>query len=89
MRIVLASTLMPKSPTEITHSFVFDEITRLPPFGIEVHVVRTLIDQKNSSMYNIHFHELGRKIDPAIIPPLKKAVLSGILAIPAVNHPPL
>jgi len=59
---------MPKNSTGITHSFVFDEVSRLLPFGIEVHVVRTLIDKQNSSSYNIHFHELDHKIDPAIIP---------------------
>lgn len=60
--VAVISGAVGKTPEEITHSFVFDEVYRLAKRGINVHVIRSKIE-KDSFSYGIHFHGIAKKFD--------------------------
>lgn len=62
MRILVISSRIGKSPTEITSSFIFDEIYRLVKRGLEVHVVRSKVE-RDSVSYGIYFHGFEKLVD--------------------------
>lgn len=60
--VAIISGPVGKTPKDITYSFVFDEAYRLAKKGINVHLVRSKIEEDSFS-YDMHFHGLDRKID--------------------------
>mgnify|MGYP000179702338 CR=1 FL=1 len=67
MRLLVVSSIVGKTPEDITYSFVFDEITRLMRRGIEVHVARSKFEGSGYS-YGIYFHDLRNDIMLTAIP---------------------
>lgn len=62
LSVAIISGAVGKSPEDITYSFVFDEAYRLAQREIEVHVIRSKIEEKFTS-YGIRFHGIEKKID--------------------------
>jgi glycosyltransferase involved in cell wall biosynthesis len=63
LSIVVISSLIGKTPEDITYSFVFDEAQRLAANGVEVHVVRSKLEGDSYSC-GIRFHGIRRSPDP-------------------------
>ncbi|MHB9302322.1 glycosyltransferase [Thermofilum pendens] len=60
--VAIVSSVVGKSPREVTYSFVFDEAYRLVQRGVNVHVVRAAVEESSSS-YGINFHGIRRRVD--------------------------
>jgi len=80
MSVMVLSTGVGKSPEDLMHSFVFDELYRLAKNGIEVHVVRPKVE-KDTISYGIHFHGIERKIDPQAL----NMMLRNIIRYPPIS----
>ncbi|MEM0368682.1 MAG: glycosyltransferase family 4 protein [Desulfurococcaceae archaeon] len=57
MKVLVIASSVSKTPNGISYSFVFDEICRLARKGIEVHVVRSRVEE-DSFTNDIHFYGL-------------------------------
>lgn len=60
--IGIISSLIGKTPKEISRSFVFDEAYRLAKRGIGVHIIRYKVEDESLS-YCMHFHGLEKRVD--------------------------
>jgi len=60
MKVLIVSSNVGRSSSEIMYSFVFDEIFRLAKRGIEVHAGRLKFEGSGFS-YGIHFHDIDKK----------------------------
>jgi len=62
MKILVIASNVSKTPAGTAYPFIFDEIYRLVKRGIELHVVRSRVEDDEYS-YNIYFHGLGKDLD--------------------------
>ena len=60
--VAVISSSVGKTPEDIVCSFVFDEGYRLAKRRLEVHVVRSKVEE-DSLPYGIHFHGIERRVD--------------------------
>lgn len=86
MKVLVIASNVGKTPDEIAYSFVFDEIHRLARRGIEVHAVRSRVEE-DSFTNNIHFYGLRNTFGACelfsyIIQMISKSVPTGLLRRP-------
>ena len=63
LSVAVVDTHVGKTPEQIPHSFIFDEMYRLARRGVRVHAVR-LVSEKPSKSYGIYFYGVERRVDP-------------------------
>jgi glycosyltransferase involved in cell wall biosynthesis len=66
LSLCIVASSVGKTPEEVTHSFVYDEVVRLVKRGVEVHVSRFKFEGSGRSS-GIYFHDIRRKFEPAIV----------------------
>jgi len=79
LSVAIIAGYVGKSPEEVAYSFIFDEAYRLAQRGLNVHVVRSRIEEDSLS-YGIHFHGIERRIDIQVLDLLLKNI---------TNYPPI
>jgi len=57
LKILVVSSVVGRTPSEITYNFVFDEVTRLVKRGLKVHVAR-LKQEGDVCNYGVCFHDM-------------------------------
>lgn len=71
LSVMVISSNIGRSPNYVTRSFIFDEVYRLAKRGVELHVVRSRVEESALS-YGIYFHGLRKKVEfQAIITALR------------------
>ena len=73
LSVAIIAGYVGKSPEEVAYSFIFDEAYRLAQRGLNVHVVRSRIEEDSLS-YGIHFHGIERRIDIQVLDLLLKNI---------------
>lgn len=62
MSVAIISDSVGKTPEDITYSFVFNEVYSLVEKGLNIHIVRSKVEE-NSFSYGMHFHGIRKKTD--------------------------
>jgi len=78
--VALISESVGKTPEVIASSFVFDEAYRLAKKGINVHIIRSKIEEDSYS-YGIYFHGEKTKVDSQAI----ELIMRNLLLYPIVS----
>ncbi|MEM1548197.1 MAG: hypothetical protein QXM02_04150, partial [Thermoproteota archaeon] len=76
-KVLVISSSVGKTPNEIAYYFIFDEVYRLVKRGLEIHIVRSKVEEDSIS-HGIYFHGIKKMLDPQAV----KSTLKNILEYP-------
>jgi glycosyltransferase involved in cell wall biosynthesis len=86
VRVAIISSSVDETPEGVIRPFIFDEAYRLVKRGVEVHVIRSKMEEERVS-YGIHFHGLIKGRDHTLIPYKFLARITGYPPISLVRRP--